>query len=58
MKITDEMVAYCMGYWDGRHTGCEENPYDPADPVRVYYTTGYESGVGDYCRFDEEKVYD
>ena len=52
MKITEEMLAYCLGYWDGRHEGVENNPYDHADPCRAYYTRAYEAGVGDYCRFD------
>jgi hypothetical protein len=54
MKITNEMLAYAMGYWDGRHEGNENNPYDHADPCRAYYKTAYEAGVGDYCRFDAE----
>jgi hypothetical protein len=54
MKITNEMIAYATGYWDGRHEGVENNTYDHADPARHYYTTGYESGVGDFCRFDTE----
>ena len=56
MKITAEMIAYAIGYWEGRHYGCEETDYDPADPAKPYYKAGYESGVGDYCRFDEEAV--
>lgn len=58
MKITKEMIAYAQGYWDGRHEGVDCNPYDHADPRRYIYATAYEAGVGDYCRFDEEKVYD
>jgi hypothetical protein len=54
MKITNEMIAYAKGYWDGRHEGVENNPYDPSDPLRVYYTASYEAGVGDFCRFDME----
>jgi hypothetical protein len=54
MIITDEMLAYAIGYWDGRHEGVEENVYRHADPCRAYYTTGYETGVGDYCRYDSE----
>jgi hypothetical protein len=54
MKITNEMLAYTQGYWDGRHEGVENNFYDPADPLRVYYTAAYEAGVGDYCRYDRE----
>lgn len=54
MKITNEMLAYAQGYWDGRHDGVENNCYDHADPCRAYYTAGYESGVGDFCRFDME----
>jgi hypothetical protein len=54
MKITNEMLAYAQGYWDGRHEGVENNTYDHADPCRFYYTTAYESGVGDFCRFDSE----
>jgi hypothetical protein len=57
MKITNEMIAYAIGYFEGRHYGCEETNYDPADPCRHYYNAGYESGVGDYCRFDEEAVF-
>jgi len=54
MKITDEMLAYSIGYWDGRHEGVEDNVYRHADPCRAYYTTGYEAGVGDYCLYDRE----
>ena len=56
MKITSEMLAYAIGYWEGRHYGSEETDYDPADPCKHYYKAGYESGVGDYCRFDLEEV--
>jgi hypothetical protein len=56
MTITSEMVAYAIGYWEGRHYGCEETDYDPADPCKHYYKAGYESGVGDYCRFDLEEA--
>jgi hypothetical protein len=54
MKITAEMIAYAIGYWDGRHEGVENNLYDHADSCRAYYTAAYEAGVGDFCRFDSE----
>jgi hypothetical protein len=54
MKITDEMMAYAIGYWDGRHDGRENNQYAHEDPCRYYYTAAYEAGVGDYCRYDRE----
>jgi hypothetical protein len=54
MNITNEMIAYSIGYWEGRHYGTEESDYDPADSCRHYYKAGYESGVGDFCRFDME----
>jgi hypothetical protein len=54
MKVTIEMIAYAIGYWEGRHHGCEQTDYDPQDSCRHYYKAGYESGVADFCRFDME----
>ena len=46
-------IAYATGYWDGRSEGNDNNQYDHSDPKKYYYSLGYESGVGDYCRLDE-----
>ena len=41
--------AYARGYFDGRETGSEQNPYDHTDAARGAYAAGYERGVTDYC---------
>jgi len=40
--------AYALGYYDGRVTGNEVNPF-PDGIFRHAYTAGYERGVTDYC---------
>jgi hypothetical protein len=55
--MTDEdeaLYAYAIGYYAGRSSGTENNPYDPDDSLRPYYTWGYETGVTDYCKQNEE----
>jgi len=46
--------AYALGYYHGRADGVDVNPYDHAQQERQLYNDGYEHGVGDYCRIDEE----
>jgi len=46
--------AYALGYYHGRSEGVDANPYDHAQTERSLYNDGYEHGVGDYCRIDQE----
>ena len=52
MKITREHEAYALGYYDGRATGMEQNPFEPEDESRHWYRIGYDAGVSDYCALD------
>ncbi len=51
MKVTAErkrMVAFALGYFDGRTDGVERNPFR-GEPERMY-REGYDLGVADYCQ--------
>lgn len=51
---TEMLLAFAKGYYEGRTTGdSEKNPYENG-LERTYYFMGYEAGVGDYIREDEE----
>jgi hypothetical protein len=47
--VSTTLTAYAFGYYDGRATGCESNPFSGDMVERAYYTWGYEAGVADYC---------
>ncbi len=55
--IVDEhqLQAYALGYYHGRATGTERNPFDGMDARRGYYTLGYDKGVADYCSENVEE---
>jgi hypothetical protein len=44
------LLAFAMGYCDGKTTGVRENPFDEADAERYWYSRGYDAGVSAYCR--------
>lgn len=48
----ENMVAFAIGYYDGRKDGVENNRFEGA--MRGFYQQGYDRGVADYCEFDEE----
>jgi hypothetical protein len=48
------IVAYAVGYYDGRSNGIETPPEDD-DIMRVSYIMGFERGVRDYCDYLAEQ---
>lgn len=50
------MVAFAIGYYDGRGFGVEKNSFDGTQ--RSFYQQGYDRGVADYSEFDEEPYED
>lgn len=51
MKDRSQHYAFARGYYDGRLTGNDCNPYDNEThpKMRALYRDGYEWGVTDYC---------
>lgn len=49
----DHMYAFAQGYHQGRVHGEYIDPPFEHDQERHLFKLGYESGVADYCYFDE-----
>lgn len=49
----DHMYAFAQGYYQGRVYGEYIDPPFEQDQERHLFKLGYESGVSDYCYFDE-----
>lgn len=49
----DRVYWYARGYHDGRAYGYNNTDYDMLDEYQYYYGKGYETGVTDYCLYDE-----
>lgn len=51
----NEMLAYAVGYFEGRTDGVRANNTYENDAQRIQYDKGYDAGVYDYITFDEGK---
>jgi hypothetical protein len=51
----DHMVAFSIGYYDGRTQGIENNTF--SDAQREFYDSGFQRGVADYEEFDLDDDY-
>ena len=54
--MNEKSYAYAVGYFHGRMTGIDKNPYcgETEAEQRYAYTEGYERGVNDYCEEEEQ----
>lgn len=52
-----QMRAFALGYFHGRKTGVESNPFKP-DDLRNLYQSGYDAGVSDSVDHANDDTYD
>ena len=45
---------FARGYYDGRSKGMEDDHESIPEEYLFSYKSGYESGVTDFCEFDED----
>lgn len=52
------LVAYALGYHDGRAKGVRTESFEDDDRGRYFYNLGYDRGVFDYSELDTEQEVD